>query len=113
MDFWNQHDIWFVIGLILWPRVLLIYFGLIPPMSIPPILGMTLIPRLSLAGIMTSTYWETNPTLVVICWIMAIVCDIWALSIKWRIQKMAYQAMTAASTRAPSSVFMPYSKMFE
>ena len=44
MDFWSEHGIMFVIGLVLWPRMLLIYFGLIPAMSIPPILGLIFVP---------------------------------------------------------------------
>ena len=82
MDFWNQHTVLFVIGLILWPRILLLYFGFIPPMHIPPILGMLFVPRIFLTGILTATYWNTNPILIVICWILAIVIDVIGLIIK-------------------------------
>jgi hypothetical protein len=36
MDFWTQHDISFVIGLVLFPRITLLYFGLIPAMQVFP-----------------------------------------------------------------------------
>jgi len=86
VNFWNQHTVLFVIGLVLWPRMLLIYFGLLPPMTIPPILGMIFVPRLFLAGTMTAMYWDTNPILVTICWIMAGVLDLPAIAMKWKFQ---------------------------
>jgi len=86
MDFWDQHTALFVIGLILWPRILLIYFGFIPPMSIPPILGMVFIPRMFLSGISTPMYWATNQTLIVICWILAVILDIVGIVMKVKIQ---------------------------
>lgn len=75
MDFWDQHSIIFVIGLIFWPRMLLLYFGHIPPMSIPPLFGLTLIPRMFMVSIMTAVYWSTNPILVSICWLLAVPID--------------------------------------
>jgi hypothetical protein len=86
VDFWDQHTVMFVIGLILWPRALLIYFGFIPPMSIPPILGMAFVPRMFLAGTLTPMYWATNPILIVICWILAIVVDVWGIIMKLKFQ---------------------------
>ena len=86
MDFWIQHSIWFILGLLLWPRMLLIYFGLIPTMSVPPILGMLMVPRMFLAGILTPMYWETNPILISICWILAVICDVCGLIMKLPVQ---------------------------
>jgi len=86
VDFWAQHSILFVIGLILWPRILLIYFGFIAPMSIPPILGMVFVPRMFLTGILTPMYWEVNPILIVICWILSVIIDVVAIIVKLKIQ---------------------------
>lgn len=89
MDFWDQHTVLFVIGLILWPRMLLIYFGFIPPMSIPPILGLLFVPRMFLAGVLTPMYWGMNPTLIVICWILAVALDVVGIAIKFKFQSEA------------------------
>ncbi len=79
MDFWAQHSILFVIGLILWPRIILLYFGHIPSLSLPPIFGFIFVPRLLLVGFLTPQYWGTNPFLIAICWILAVVIDVFAL----------------------------------
>ena len=76
MDFWNDHTILFVIGLIICPRILLLYFGHIPPFSLSHIFGFIVIPRILLTGIITPIYWDANSILIIICWILAIVCDI-------------------------------------
>lgn len=95
MDFWNQHSIWFLIGLIAWPRILLMYFGFIPAGSLEPILGLIFVPRLFLAGTLTPMYWDTNPILIVICWIFAIIFDIMGIVMKLKSQQAAMDMMKA------------------
>lgn len=91
MDFWNDHTIWFVIGIIVWPRVLLLYFGLIPPIQIPPILGFLFIPRIYLVSLISPIYWDHNSTLIVICWVLAILIDVASVIIKLTFQKSVYE----------------------
>ncbi|MEK9173198.1 MAG: hypothetical protein AAB594_01315 [Patescibacteria group bacterium] len=88
MDFWSEHGIMFVIGLVLWPRMLLIYFGLIPAMSIPPILGLIFVPRMLLVSILTPAYWDTNSILISICWVLAVILDIIGIIFKFVAQAM-------------------------
>ncbi|MBN2094167.1 MAG: hypothetical protein JW740_02250 [Candidatus Zambryskibacteria bacterium] len=76
MDFWDQHSIMFVIGVILMPRLMLIYHGVITPMEISPILGWIFVPRMFWASTLTSVYGDSNHTLIVIVWILAVVIDI-------------------------------------
>ena len=83
MDFWTSHSIMFVIGLIVAPRVVLLYFGSIQPLQIPPILGFMFVPRMFLASLMTTAWFDTNTMLVVICWIIAIVLDVIGLIMRF------------------------------
>ena len=96
MDFWSAHGIMFLIGLILWPRVLLIYFGLIPSLSIPPILSFMFVPRMFLASILTPMYWDTNSILIGIYWVIAIVLDVVGIIMKIAMQKKMMEQMASS-----------------
>lgn len=89
-NFWSEHSVWFVIGLILWPRLLLIYCGMIAAGSVPALFGFTLVPRMMIASAVTLAYGSTNPVLIVVCWILAVILDV--IGFAW--SAMMYQAAT-------------------
>ena len=92
LDFWNDHTILFVFGLIFIPRMMLLYFGCIAPFSINPILGMIFIPRIMLINVFSAMYYDNNPKTMIVFWIIAILGDIIDTivlkgSMTWNIQK--------------------------
>ena len=72
----------FVIGLIVMPRLMLLYYGFIPAQAVPPILGFLFVPRMFLASIISSMYGNTNPGLVAVCWILAVIFDLIGIAYK-------------------------------
>ena len=92
VDFWNDHTILFVFGLIFIPRMMLIYFGLITPFSVSAILGAAFMPRIMLIALFSAVYYTGNPTTMIIFWIIAIIGDIVDTilikgSVSWKMQK--------------------------
>lgn len=76
MNYWDAHGLLFIISLFLFPRASLLISGL---MFGSPIFGGLLwwcgwifVPRLLVAVLATSGFWETNPVLVVLAWIWAL-----------------------------------------
>ncbi|MGE0173277.1 MAG: hypothetical protein AB7T49_10840 [Oligoflexales bacterium] len=71
MDFWDVHGIWFIFFMALFPRLTLLFssvaFG-----GFLWWLGWVFAPRLLVAILATSAYWETNTVLVVLTWIWAL-----------------------------------------
>lgn len=92
VNFWTDHSILFFLALILIPRLSLIYFGLIAPLSVSPIVGMMFVPRIMLAISFSAMYGVTNPTLIIFIWVIAIVGDIVDFIIKFSQMKMTYRA---------------------
>jgi len=84
MGFWDDHTVMWIVGLVFTPRLMLLYFGIIKPGLIPPILGFFFVPRMFLASVLTAVYGETNPILIVIAWILAIIIDIVGNVVKTR-----------------------------
>jgi uncharacterized radical SAM superfamily protein len=76
INFWDAHTLLFIIGLIVCPRVVLLYFGMIAQGAVLPIAGIFLVPRITLALLITPIYWESNPAVIIFCWIFAVVFDI-------------------------------------
>jgi hypothetical protein len=76
VDFWTDHSFLFILGLIFIPRMMLIYFGLITPFSVSAILGATFVPRIMLMTLFSAVYCGSNPTTMIIFWIIAIIVDI-------------------------------------
>lgn len=76
MDFWVVHGWLFILALAFFPR-LTILFGLIWGTMVSGgvlwWLGWVLVPRLLVACLATTYYWDTNPVLVVFSWIYALV----------------------------------------
>ena len=104
MEFLANNLFLVLIGLILWPRLLLLYTGLVPSASIPPLFGFTLVPRLYLAFTL-SAFWDANPFFVVVCWIAAIILDVTALVVKYNMLRgmREAQAETLAYLTGPLS----------
>ncbi|TNE95358.1 MAG: hypothetical protein EP326_15285 [Deltaproteobacteria bacterium] len=70
-DYWNNHGVWFLIFITLFPRLTLL-FSSVPFGGFFWWLGFFFAPRILVAILATLSYWEQNPVLVVISWLMAI-----------------------------------------
>lgn len=71
MDFWQEHGIFFLIFITLFPRLTMLFavslhFGLLAW------LGWLFVPHLTVAILATQYYWETNPFLCIIAWFVAL-----------------------------------------
>jgi hypothetical protein len=99
MEFWSQHGLVFLIGMLLWPRMMMIYYGSIPPQSISSILEFALIPRIFLASILTPIYYDTNPTMISIYWILAVIMDVMSIIFKFKMQVMMMQQFSFMKER--------------
>jgi len=70
MDFFETHGILFLICIAIFPRLTLlvatVYGGLFWW------IGLIFAPRLMVAILATTYYWDTNPILCIIAWIVAI-----------------------------------------
>ena len=101
MDFWTDHSVMFIVGLIAIPRMMLIYLGMITPLQIPPILGLIFCPRIFMVGILTPIYNGQNPTLIVVLWIIAIIFDVIGFCVKsamgFQVQKKAMEQLISQS----------------
>ena len=71
MDFWDVHGIWFIIFMFFFPRLTLLFssvaFG-----GLFWWLGFIFTPRLLVAILATTAYWETKQILVVLTWFWAL-----------------------------------------
>lgn len=69
--FWQNHGVFFLIFITIFPRLTLLFsnvaFG-----GLLWWLGFFFAPRLLVAVLATLSYWENNPALVVIAWLVAI-----------------------------------------
>jgi len=73
MDFWAVHGIWFIIFLMIFPRLTMLFTGICGVFSGPLFwIGWVLAPRLTVAILATMVYWETNTILCIITWIWAL-----------------------------------------
>lgn len=70
MDFWTNHGIWFLILCQIFPR-LTIVFGTAYPIGADQIIAWIFCPRFLAAYLATQYYWDTNPVLVMVAWVMA------------------------------------------
>ena len=68
-DYWDVHGIWFLIFITLFPRLTLL-FSSVASGGLLWWLGWLFTPRLLVAILATVAYWETNPILVVIAWLI-------------------------------------------
>lgn len=71
MDFWQEHGIFFLIFITLFPRLTMLFavslhFGALAW------LGWLFAPHLTVAILATEYYWNTNPILCIIAWFVAL-----------------------------------------
>lgn len=71
VNFWDVHGLWFIFFMMLFPR-LTILFTTVAFGGFWWWLGWFLAPRLLVAILATTAYWDTNSFLVVITWIWAL-----------------------------------------
>lgn len=69
MDFWNEYGVWTLIFLALFPRLTLL-FGAFATGGFLWWLGWLFAPHF-LVAILSIPYWDSNPVLCVIAWLMA------------------------------------------
>lgn len=70
VNFWTKHGIFFLIFIFLFPRLTL-FFSSVSFGGILWWLGFFFCPRLLVAVLATTSYWNTNPILVVCSWLAA------------------------------------------
>lgn len=68
MDFWQVHGFWFLFFIILFPRLTML-FAVMVPFGWLAWLGWLFTPRLLIAILATTYYWDTNPVLCVFAWL--------------------------------------------
>jgi len=69
-NFWNNHGFWFIFFMMLFPR-LTMFFATVSG-GFWWWLGWLFVPRLTVAIISTTYYWNSNQLLVIFTWIWAI-----------------------------------------
>lgn len=70
VDFWEVHGLLFVICLFFFPRLTLLFATVWG--GVLWWIGWLFAPRLTVAILATSLYWETNTVLVVLTWLWAL-----------------------------------------
>ncbi len=71
LEYWDHHGVLFLMAVALFPRLTLAFAGF--PFSGPLAwCGFLFAPRVLVAVLATVNYWNRNPLLVVIAWLVAI-----------------------------------------
>jgi hypothetical protein len=77
MSFWEAHGLIFLVGLAVLPRITMFFGGTVwqfallpPPWNVLAWAGFFLTPSLVVAMLATLRYWETNPVLCVVAWLI-------------------------------------------
>lgn len=71
MDFWAVHGIGFITCMCFFPRLTLLLSG-VAYGGLLWWLGLIFAPRLLVAILATTAYWDTNTVLVIITWLWAL-----------------------------------------
>lgn len=72
MDFWDAHGVGFILLMFWFPRLTMLFgTAVISTFGLVGWVGWLFMPRLTVAIIATSIYWETNIVLVIITWMWA------------------------------------------
>lgn len=71
INFWDVHGFWFIFFLFFFPRLTLL-FSSVATGGVLWWLGWVFAPRLLVAILATTAYWETNTVLVVLTWFWAL-----------------------------------------
>jgi hypothetical protein len=69
-NYWGKHGVFFLLFITLFPRLTLL-FSSVPFGGLFWWLGLIFAPRLTVAVLATLAYWEMNPVLVIISWVVA------------------------------------------
>ena len=72
MDFWQVHGLIFLICIALFPRITMLVAGIVSSFGPLGWIGWIFAPHFTVAILATTIYWETNPVLCVIAWIVAL-----------------------------------------
>ena len=77
MGYWDNHGLIFLIGLAVLPRITMFLGGTVwgfallpPPWPVLAWIGFFISPSLVIAMLATMHYWDTNPILCVIAWLL-------------------------------------------
>lgn len=71
MGFWSHHGLWFILFMAFFPRLTLLFSG-VAWGGMLWWLGWLFTPRLLVAILATSNYWQTDMVLCVITWLWAL-----------------------------------------
>ena len=74
INFWDMHGIWFIIFMCFFPRLTML-IGTAVASTFGGFLfwiGWLFAPRITVAIIGTTIYWDTNPVLCVFAWLWAL-----------------------------------------
>lgn len=72
MNFWEVHGIFFLMIITIFPRLTLIFSGIAWGFGCFSWIGLVFLPRLTIAILATTYYWDTNPILCILAWIIAL-----------------------------------------
>lgn len=74
INFWDVHGFFFVFFMCFFPRLTMLFGTAVVSTFGGPLfwIGWLLAPRLTVAIIGTTIYWDTNPILCVITWLWAL-----------------------------------------
>lgn len=79
MDFWNVHPgiggVFFLLACAFFPRITLVFLAMISGaigVTFWGVIGWIFMPRLVVAILATTIYWNTNPALCVFAWLCMI-----------------------------------------
>ena len=70
MDYWDVHGWLFLIALTFIPRLTML-FAVASPFGLLHWLGWLFAPHLLVAIMATTRYWDTNPVLCIVAWMVA------------------------------------------
>jgi len=71
VDFWDIYSIWFIIFMFFFPRLTLLFSSVVSG-GFLWWLGWFFTPRLLVAILATTSYWESNTVLVIFTWFWAL-----------------------------------------
>lgn len=73
MSFWQVHGIFFLIFMFFFPRLTMLFSGICFAWSgLLFWLGWIFLPRLTVAILATTVYWQTNTILCILAWFWAL-----------------------------------------
>lgn len=105
INFWDDHTIFFFLAMILIPRLSMVWFGMINPLSVVAIAEWSFIPRINMAIIFSGAYYDYNPKTIIAFWIIAVVGDIIDFWIKFKQMRKTYKAQQAVMMQKYPNLF--------